>query len=63
MLHQAPTVTMQQTVEATAPTATPMAMPMAIEMATAMAITTEAKVLKSAIHELPQGLKAGNAAE
>jgi len=49
MLHQAPTVTMQETVEAT-----PMAMPTAMLMAIAMAITTEAKVLKAAIQELPQ---------
>jgi hypothetical protein len=66
MLHQAPTVTMQQTVEATAATATPTAMPMAIAMATAMAITmaitTEAKVLKAAIQKLPQRLNTGNAA-
>lgn len=62
MLHQAPTVTTQQTVEATAATATPTATPMAIAMATAMAITTEAKVLKSVIQELPPGFKAGNAA-
>jgi len=62
MLHQAPTVTMQETVEATPATATPMAMPTAMLMAIAMAITTEAKVLKSAIQELPQRLHTGNAA-